>query len=205
MAVAQAFPEADVLGVDADVASIEDARKLAAERGIGARFEAADASELAGHGPFDGVLILEALHDMANPVEVLAAARAALAEGGSVVVADEAVADSFVAPGDDIERMMYGWSIIHCLPASMVEQPSAAIGTAIRADTVRELAADAGFADLRGAARRRRVLPPLPAGRLEQSPEEQGGAVVRRFVASVSQPPSPPRRRFLTGASSAPC
>ena len=106
----------------------------------------ADAAELASHGPFDAVLILEALHDMARPTDVLAAARAALNDGGAVVIADEAVADAFVAPGDDLERMMYGWSVTHCLPASMVEQPSAAIGTVIRADTVRELAAAAGFA-----------------------------------------------------------
>jgi len=41
---------------------------------------------------------------------------------------------------------MYGWSISHCLPAAMAEQPSAAIGTVIREGTVRQLAADAGFA-----------------------------------------------------------
>jgi hypothetical protein len=41
--------------------------------------------------------------------------------------------------------MMYGWSVTHCLPTQMVEQPTAALGTALRADTVRELAAEAGF------------------------------------------------------------
>jgi hypothetical protein len=35
--------------------------------------------------------------------------------------------------------------VTHCLPAQMVEQPSAALGTALRADTVRQLAAQAGF------------------------------------------------------------
>ena len=25
--------------------------------------------------------------------------------------------------------MMYGWSVIHCLPTQMAEQPSAALGT----------------------------------------------------------------------------
>jgi hypothetical protein len=44
-----------------------------------------------------------------------------------------------------LERMMYGWSITHCLPAAMVEQPSAAIGTVIREETVRDLATQAGF------------------------------------------------------------
>ncbi len=145
MAVARAFPGADVWGVDIDPASIEEARKAAAEQGVPARFECADAAQLAGAGPFDVVLLLEALHDLARPVEVLAAARAALAADGAVLVADEAVAPNFTAPGDDLERMMYGWSITHCLPASMAEQPSAAIGTVIREGTVRDLAGQAGF------------------------------------------------------------
>ena len=85
--------------------------------------------------------MLEALHDMSRPVEVLAAVRAALSADGALLVADEAVAPTFTAPGDDLERMMYGWSITHCLPAAMAEQPSAAIGTVIREDTVRKLAA----------------------------------------------------------------
>lgn len=60
-------------------------------------------------------------------------------------MADEAVAASFHAPGDQIERMMYGWSISHCLPASKVEADSAAIGTVIREDHVRDIAHEAGF------------------------------------------------------------
>jgi 2-polyprenyl-3-methyl-5-hydroxy-6-metoxy-1,4-benzoquinol methylase len=146
IAVAEAFPRAEVIGVDSDVASIDEARALAASRGANVRFEAADATELAGHGPFDAVLVLEALHDMARPVDVLAAARAALDHDGAVIVADEAVAETFTAPGDAIERMMYGWSITHCLPASRAEAPSAAIGTVMRPGTVAELAAAAGFA-----------------------------------------------------------
>ena len=145
IAVSRAFPDADVLGIDSDEASISEARAAGAEHGVRARFERADASHLAEAGPFDVVLLLEALHDLARPVEVLAAARAALAADGVLLVADEAVAPSFTAPGYDIERMMYGWSITHCLPAAMAEQPSAAIGTVIREGTVRELAGAAGF------------------------------------------------------------
>jgi 2-polyprenyl-3-methyl-5-hydroxy-6-metoxy-1,4-benzoquinol methylase len=145
VAVARAFPEAEVWGIDSDAASIEDARSNAGAAGVDVRFECADASVLVEHGPFDLVMLLEVLHDLSRPVEVLGAARAALADDGAVLVADEAVAASFVAPGDDLERMMYGWSITHCLPASMAEQPSAAIGTAIREQTVRDLAEQAGF------------------------------------------------------------
>ena len=46
----------------------------------------------------------------------LAAAREVLAEDGVMLVADERVAEAFAAPGDEIERMMYGWSIA-ALPA----------------------------------------------------------------------------------------
>jgi hypothetical protein len=50
--------------------------------------------------------------------------------------------------GDDMERTMYGWSILHCLPVGMVEQPSAATGTVMRASTLREYARAAGFREV---------------------------------------------------------
>jgi len=90
-------------------------------------------------------MLLEVLHDLARPAEVLRAVRRALAGDGAVLVADELVAPAFTAPGSDLERMMYGWSITHCLPTQMAEQPSAALGTVLREDTVRKLAAEAGF------------------------------------------------------------
>jgi 2-polyprenyl-3-methyl-5-hydroxy-6-metoxy-1,4-benzoquinol methylase len=147
VAMAQAFPLARVIGFDADAASIDDARAFAAERGVHDRVEFVcdDAAAIAGHGPFDLVLVLETLHDLARPVDALAAARAALADGGAVLVVDERVADSFAAPGDETERMMYGWSVTHCLPTARVEAPSAATGTVMRTDTLREYAADAGL------------------------------------------------------------
>ena len=145
LAVARAYARADVVGIDSDAASIAEARAAAAEQRIAARFEHADAAALAAMGPFDVVLLLEALHDLARPVEVLAAAHAALTAEGALLVADEAVAPAFTAPGDAVERMMYGWSITHCLPAAMADHPSAAIGTVIRADTVEALAHEAGF------------------------------------------------------------
>jgi SAM-dependent methyltransferase len=145
IALAGAFPKAEVIGLDADSASIEDARTFAAERGVNVRFEAAAGESLADYGPFDVVLVLETLHDMARPVDVLRSIRKSLNHDGVVLVADERVAESFGAPGDLLERMMYGWSITHCLPASMADQPSAGLGTVLRSDTVRRLGAEAGF------------------------------------------------------------
>jgi 2-polyprenyl-3-methyl-5-hydroxy-6-metoxy-1,4-benzoquinol methylase len=145
LALGRGYPGAEVIGYDADAASIEAARRRAAAEGLPVVFRTRPADALGEDGPFDLVLILEALHDMAQPTRALTALRAALAPGGSVVVADERVAPEFGAPGDAVERMMYGWSIVHCLPVAMSEQPSEAIGTVIRPGTVRRLATAAGF------------------------------------------------------------
>ena len=145
LALARAFLDAHVDGIDADPGSIADARRHAVDAGLDGRvrFIEADASEL--YGPYELIAILEALHDMAQPVDALRAARAALADGGTVLVVDERVADAFTAPGDEVERMMYGWSVTHCLPTQLAEQPSAALGTVMRSHTVRELATQAGY------------------------------------------------------------
>ncbi|MEU7895790.1 methyltransferase domain-containing protein [Nonomuraea sp. NPDC049152] len=147
LAVARAFPNAVVDGLDADASSIADARAHAEQAGLGdrVRLTRADATSLRDTGPYDLVLLMEVLHDLSRPVETLRAIREALSADGTVLVADERVADRFTAPGDEVERMMYGWSVTHCLPTQLVEQPSAAIGTVLRAVTVGRYATEAGF------------------------------------------------------------
>ncbi len=145
IALARAFPLADVVGIDADPASIADARANAAAAGVAVRFECADAAALHDGGGYDLVVILETLHDLARPTDVLRDLRRGLRPDGAVLVADEKVAEHFIAPGDDMERMMYGWSVVHCLPASLSERPSAGIGTVLRPGLVDAMAADAGF------------------------------------------------------------
>jgi hypothetical protein len=110
-----------------------------------------DAAELgaAGEGGYAAAFIFEALHDMARPVEALAAIRALLAGDGVVIVADEKVAETFTAPGDELERLNFAFSFWHCLPASRAETPSVATGTVLRPATVREWSGQAGFASLR--------------------------------------------------------
>lgn len=147
LALARAFPHAKVEGIDLDEASIADARRNAAEAGLAdaVSFQVRDAADPATKGAYDLACMFEALHDTPRPAEVLGALREMLREGGSVLLADERVADSFTAPGDELERMMYGWSITHCLPAAMVDQPAEPTGTVLREPTVRELAGRAGF------------------------------------------------------------
>jgi hypothetical protein len=61
---------------------------------------------------------------------------------------DERVADTFDPAAGDVERFMYGFSVLHCLPVGLEDQPSAATGTVMRAGTLRGYAKDAGFQDI---------------------------------------------------------
>ena len=148
IALAEAFPGLSVLGVDNDDASVMDARANAAEAGLDdrVRFEVIDADAGLGEAAYDVAFFFEALHDMAHPVEALAAARRALRPGGRVVVMDERAEEQFAPGGSEIERLLAASSVLHCLPVGMSQPGSAATGAMFRPDTMRRYAADAGYA-----------------------------------------------------------
>ncbi|MFE0751292.1 class I SAM-dependent methyltransferase [Gordonia sp. NPDC058843] len=147
IALARAYPEATFVGLDVDAASVAMAQANAAAAGVTERvtFLVADGDEAAGHGPFDAAFAFECLHDMPRPVEVLTAVRGSLAPGASLIVMDEAVSEEFAGPADDLDKIMYGFSLLVCLPDSMSSPPSAATGTVFRSSILRQYAQDAGY------------------------------------------------------------
>jgi 2-polyprenyl-3-methyl-5-hydroxy-6-metoxy-1,4-benzoquinol methylase len=150
IALARGYPEVTVDGYDLDEASVELAAANAEAAGLSdrVRFHVRDAGDPELAGRYDLVTVFEAVHDMPRPVEVLAAVRALARDGGAVLVVDEKVADVFRAPGDEVERLMYTYSVLCCLPVGMSESPSAATGTVMRTETLRRYACDAGFSAL---------------------------------------------------------
>jgi SAM-dependent methyltransferase len=148
IALARAYPDVVVHGIDVDPESIRRAGAHAAEAGLSHRvsFLLADAAQAEGAGSYDLVTIVEAVHDLSRPVEVLEAARRLLAPGGCVLVVDEGVAERFTAPGDEIEQLMYGYSLLCCLPDGMAHAGSVGTGTVMRPETLRGYATAAGFA-----------------------------------------------------------
>ncbi len=149
IALARAYPQASVEGFDVDAPSIDMARRNAAEAGLDDRasFHDVDAAGL-GENSYDAIFAFECVHDVPRPVEMLAAMRRAAVPDGLVVIMDEAVGETFQTPGDDTERLMYGFSVLVCLPDGMAHQPSAGTGTVMRPDTLRGYAREAGFSDV---------------------------------------------------------
>jgi 2-polyprenyl-3-methyl-5-hydroxy-6-metoxy-1,4-benzoquinol methylase len=148
IAMAQAYPLIRVDGFDLDPDVIAAARRNAGQAGVSGRvtFAVTDASGPDWSGRYDLVTIFEALHDMSRPADALRAARGMLTPSGSVIVADELVADEFTAPASELERYHYGWSVVACLPAAMGDPQTSATGAVMRPATLRRYARQAGFA-----------------------------------------------------------
>lgn len=147
IAMAQAYPKARIDGFDLDETRIARALRNAADAGLSGRvrFEARDAARLPDGGPYDLVTAFETIHDMARPVDVLRAVRGALRDDGAMLIADERVADTFTAPAAEIEQLVYGWSVLSCLPEGMVGPDPAGTGAVMRPATLRRYAEEAGF------------------------------------------------------------
>jgi SAM-dependent methyltransferase len=147
MAIARAYPKVHVDGIDLDEASIARARELLAGSGVEDRvaFHHANAADPGFSEQYDLVTIFEALHDMSYPVEVLRTLRGLLAGGGSLIVGDERTAERFSLEAGPIERLYYGFSVLHCLPVGMVGEHPAGTGTVMRESTVQRYAEAAGF------------------------------------------------------------
>jgi SAM-dependent methyltransferase len=147
IAIARAYPNVRVDGYDLDEPSIELARRNAEEAGVADKvdFHVRDASDPTLEGRYDLAAAFECVHDMGRPVEALASMRRMVGEEGAVIVADERVPDSFRAPGDDTDRLMYGWSVLFCLPTGLADEPSVGTGTVMRQRTLRRYADEAGY------------------------------------------------------------
>lgn len=145
--MAKAYPNVRVDGFDMDEASIEDAWTNVRAQNLTDRvtFHARDAGDGALNGRYDLVTAFECVHDMGNPVGALSTMRRLASDNGTVIIMDERVGDTFTSSGNEVEGMMYGWSVLHCLPVGMAEECSAATGTVMRADTLRRYATEAGF------------------------------------------------------------
>lgn len=147
--IARAFPKAVIDAYDLDEPSVAAARIHVDEAGLSDRVTVhADRVASAGAKSYRLAVMAEMLHDVPDPIELLASVREVLDDDGVLLIADMRVAATYTAPADLVERLMYGFSLLVCLADAMTSRPSAATGTVMRPATLRGYAEAAGFAEV---------------------------------------------------------
>jgi 2-polyprenyl-3-methyl-5-hydroxy-6-metoxy-1,4-benzoquinol methylase len=150
--MAQAFPQSDFLGVDYHEKSVLTARRRAAESGVtgNARFEVATAKDFGG-SEYDLICFMDCLHDLGDPVGALARARQALKPDGKVMLIEPYAGDALEENANPIGRLFYAASAMACTPHSLSQEVGLGLGAQAGEERLRQVARQAGFADLRRA------------------------------------------------------
>ncbi len=148
--IAKSYPKVNVDGFDLDEASVALAQRNIQAAGLGERVKVwlRDAGEPELRGKYDLVTAFECLHDMSDPVGVLRTMLGLAGARGAVMIMDERALEAFQPCAEALEQVLYGFSVLHCLPAGMAEQPSAATGTVMRPETLERYATQAGFSQV---------------------------------------------------------
>jgi len=135
---------------DVDGPTVAMARANVAAAGLEDRVQVhrVDAADPGAGGSYELVCAFECIHDLPDPVAVLASMASLVGDRGTVIVMDEAVADSFSPEAGPIDQVMYGFSLMFCLPDSLSHDHSVGTGTVMRPDTLRSYARQAGFSSV---------------------------------------------------------
>jgi ubiquinone/menaquinone biosynthesis C-methylase UbiE len=145
--MANAYPNIKVDGYDVDADAIEAAAQNAKAAGVADRvtFLARSAYDPNLNGTYDLVTAFEMVHDLSQPVAALKTMRRFVGTRGTVLIVDERVGEEFSTKADEVERLMYGWSTVMCLPNGKDDVTSAETGTVMRPKTLKGYATEAGF------------------------------------------------------------
>jgi SAM-dependent methyltransferase len=151
--IAEAFPAATVAGIDAHGPSIDAARRAAADSGVTDRvtFEVADAANLPGTG-YDLVCILNALHEMGDPVGVCRRVHGALSDGGSLMLVEPIAGDTLAANRTPVGRSFLSASTLVCLPSALSQGGGRHLGAQAPDAEFAAVAEAAGFDSCRRVA-----------------------------------------------------
>lgn len=116
--IAEAFPNANVVGYDLHEPSILTARERARAAGSSAAFEVCSAQALPDN-THDLVCFLDCLHDMDDPVGAARRAAEVLAPDGSVLLVEPAAGDRLEDNLHPLGRLFYAASTVACTPNSL--------------------------------------------------------------------------------------
>ena len=147
--MAEAFPDSRFTGLDFSDEGLATARTDAARRGVAnAAFVAADVAQLDMTDAFDVITAFDAIHDQAQPAEVLKNIYRALRPGGTFLMVDIKASSRLENNiGAPMAPYLYTVSTMHCMSVSL-GLDGAGLGTVWGRELATAMLADAGFTDV---------------------------------------------------------
>ncbi len=149
--MAEAFPNSQFSGFDFHQPSIEQAQKLAAEKGIkNVSFDVAKAKEFGGES-YGLVTFFDCLHDMGDPAGAAAHVYSRLAPDGTWMIVEPFAHDCLEDNLNPIGRVYYSFSTTVCTPSSLSQEVGLGLGAQAGEKRLREVVEAGGFTQFRKA------------------------------------------------------
>jgi 2-polyprenyl-3-methyl-5-hydroxy-6-metoxy-1,4-benzoquinol methylase len=140
IALAKAFPKAEIIGIDPDAESIRRAKAAAP----GMKFHVRTTAEMQRDSGFDFITLCDALHDLAKPVETLEEIRALLKPDGTLFIVEPKAADRLEDNRNPVAATFYGFSLFHCMTQSLA-RGGPGLGTCLGPAATEALVRRAGY------------------------------------------------------------
>ena len=142
IALAKAFPAAEIVGIDPDAESVRRAKAAGAKN---IQFLVQTTSAVKRGTGFDLVTLCDALHDLAAPLAVLREIRALLKPEGTLFIIEPRAADRLEDNRNPVATTFYGFSLFHCMTQSLA-CGGPGLGTCLGPAATEKLVREAGFA-----------------------------------------------------------
>jgi SAM-dependent methyltransferase len=151
--MAQAFPRSRFHGFDVHAASIEEARRNAADAGVAARvaFDVARAVDYTDRN-YGLICFFDCLHDLGDPIAAARYAAKVLAPDGTVLLVEPFANDRVEANLSPVARLYYAGSTTICCAHAISEGGKLVLGAQAGEARLAEVFRKAGFTRFRRAA-----------------------------------------------------
>ena len=150
ISMARAFPASRFVGYALLDTHVERARTNAGRAGVAdrVRFETRDATDGLPE-TYDLITTFDVLHDVVDPLAILKTVHRALEPDGSFLLLEINAAEQLQDNAGPIGTMMYGTSVLFCLPTSLAAGAPGLGTMGLPEVTIRQLCSAAGFASPR--------------------------------------------------------
>ena len=151
--MAEAFQRSRFRGFDTHAASIDEARRAAAEAGVADRvsFDVARADDYPGSG-YGLICFFDCLHDLGDPLAAARRAAVVLAPDGTVMLVEPFANDRVEDNRSTVARLYYAASTVLCCAHAISEGGNLVLGAQAGEARLADVFRKAGFTHFRRAA-----------------------------------------------------